>query len=76
MQYVGDQYYNEDNSDTISNAYEGYDPRTTVDITVGYKFLKNCSVSASILNASDVKYWEGTDLNPGRTYMVKTSLSF
>ncbi|MEN6475062.1 MAG: TonB-dependent receptor [Syntrophaceae bacterium] len=76
VQYVGDQYYEEDNSDTIDGLYGGYDPRTTVDITVGYKFLKNCSASLSVLNASDVKYWEGTDRNPGRTFMAKTSLSF
>jgi len=76
VQHVSDQFYEEENTDTVDNLFGGYDPYTTVDITVGYQFFKNCSVSLSVLNASDVKYWEGTDRNPGRTFMVKTSASF
>lgn len=76
IQYMGDSYYQEDNSDTMNDAYEGNDPHTTVDVTVGYDFFKNCSVSASVFNVSDVKYWEGITRNTGRTYLVKGTLSF
>jgi len=76
LQYVTDQFYEEDNTDTIDNRFGGYDPHASLDVTVGYKFLKNCSLSASVLNVSDEQYWEGTDKNPGRTYMVKATASF
>jgi outer membrane receptor protein involved in Fe transport len=73
---VGDQYYEEDNSDIFDHSYGGYDRYTIVDATVGYKFLKNCSLAVSVSNIGDRKYWDGTDRNPGRTYMVKGTASF
>jgi len=76
LQYVTDQFYKEDNTDTIDNRFGGYDPHASLDVTVGYRYLKNCSLSVSVLNVSDEQYWEGTDKNPGRTYMVKATASF
>jgi|GEM_PF-2205071 len=76
--YVGgDQFTEEDNSDIYDDRSGGYDPHTTVDVTMGYK-INAYRMSLSVYNITDNKYWEGFggSQNPGRTYMAKVGATF
>jgi iron complex outermembrane receptor protein len=73
--YVSKRYGLDDNSDTTSGVYGSYDSYFTADAKVSYQVASFASVSLSVRNIFDEKYYVYY-LAPGRQWFGTVTLKF
>lgn len=65
--YVGKAYSTDDNTDTVNNVYGSHDPYFITGAKVAYRMGGALSISLSVNNLGDRKFFQGTAIAPGRT---------
>jgi iron complex outermembrane receptor protein len=73
--YVGKQYGNDQNTDTVNNVFGSYDPYFLVDTRLKYQATKNVGLSFSVNNLLDRDYYSYYK-QAGRTVYGDVSVSF
>lgn len=73
--YVGKVYANDENLDTVSGVYGSYDAFFTADAKLSYKLKDRISLSLSINNLADKRYYQST-LAQGRTVYGELAIRF
>jgi len=62
--FVSKRYSKDDNSDTINNVYNSYDPFTTFDTRLAYQTFKHMSIGVQIDNLFNKQH--STITKPGQ----------
>ncbi|MDP1997241.1 MAG: TonB-dependent receptor, partial [Gallionella sp.] len=73
--YVGKVYANDVNADTVSGVYGSYDAYFVADAKIAYKVKDSITLSLSINNLMDRKYYQST-LAQGRAFYGEAALRF
>ena len=73
--YVGKVYANDVNADIVSGVYGSYDAYFVADAKVAYKIKDSISLSLSINNLMDRKYYQST-LAQGRAFYAEAAFQF
>jgi iron complex outermembrane receptor protein len=73
--YQSKIYATLDNTDTVSNVYQAFDPFFVVDARVQYKVAEHGSISVGVDNLTNDKYHLFHPF-PQRTYVVQGKLTF
>lgn len=73
--YVGKVYANDVNADIVSGVYGSYDAYFVADAKVAYKLKDSISLSLSINNLMDRKYYQST-LAQGRAFYAEAAFQF
>lgn len=73
--YVGKMYGNSSNTDVVNNVYGSYDPYTVVDAKLGYRLGDTFSVSLSVFNLLDRRYYLNS-IAPRRTVLAEVTANF
>lgn len=73
--YVGEQFSNNDNSDTVKNVWTGYSKYSVIDVRADYQINKNVKASLMVDNVFDREYYEYYRM-PGRGVTVNLEASF
>jgi iron complex outermembrane receptor protein len=73
--YVSKRYSTDDNSDVVSGVYGSYDPFMVWDIKTAYKVSERATVSLSLNNVLDEKYFVYY-VSPGRSWFVNMDYKF
>ena len=73
--YVGKVYANDVNADTVSGVYGSYDAYFVADAKVAYKVKDSITLSLSISNLMDRKYYQST-LAQGRAFYGEAAFQF
>ncbi|MFB3926232.1 MAG: TonB-dependent receptor [Syntrophales bacterium] len=73
--YVGKRYALDTNADTYNFVYGSYDPFFTADAKIRYKPFKWATVSFSVNNIADERYYVYY-LAPGRSWFMELALNF
>lgn len=73
--YVGKVYANDVNADIVSGVYGSYDAYFVADAKVAYKIKDSISLSLSVSNLMDRKYYQST-LAQGRAFYAEAAFQF
>lgn len=73
--HVGEQFSNNDNSDTVKDIWTGYSKYTVVNLKAGYRISRDLRLNVMIDNVLDTEYYEYYRM-PGRGVMVELAGSF
>jgi len=73
--YVGKVYANDVNADTVSGVYGSYDAYFVADAKIAYKVKDSITLSLSVNNLMDRKYYQST-LAQGRAFYGEASFQF
>lgn len=73
--YVGEQFSNNDNSDTVKGVWTGYSKYTVVDLKAGYRITRNLKANLMVDNLFDREYYEYYRM-PGRGVTVEIAGTF
>jgi len=73
--YVSKRYGQDNNSDVVSGVYGSYDPFLVWDVRTAYKVSERATVSLSINNVLDEKYFVYY-VAPGRSWFVNMDYKF
>jgi iron complex outermembrane receptor protein len=73
--YVGEQFSNNDNSDTVKGVWTGYSKYTVFDLKASYRITKNLKANLMIDNLFDEEYYEYYRM-PGRGVVVEIAGAF
>ena len=75
MRYSSKQYSTLDNTDTVQNVFQAFDPFTVVDLRAQYKFSETATASFGIDNVGNAKYTLFHPF-PQRTYLADVRIKF
>jgi iron complex outermembrane receptor protein len=75
MRYSSKQYSTLDNTDTVRNVFQSFDPFTVVDLRAQYKFSETATASFGIDNVGNAKYTLFHPF-PERTYVADVKIKF
>jgi iron complex outermembrane receptor protein len=75
MRYSSKQYSTLDNTDTVRNVFQSFDPFTVVDLRAQYKFSETAMASFGIDNVGNAKYTLFHPF-PERTYIADVKIKF
>ncbi|MFN3921697.1 MAG: TonB-dependent receptor, partial [Caldimicrobium sp.] len=73
--YVGKQYNDDENRDTVNKVYGSYDPYFVTDVKVSYNIKEKVTLSISIDNLFDREYYSYYKA-PGRSWFGELTLRF
>jgi len=73
--YVGKRYALDNNADMVNSVYGSYDPFLTADAKIRYQAFKWATVSFSVNNIANEKYYVYY-LAPGRSWYLDLTLKF
>jgi iron complex outermembrane recepter protein len=73
--YVSKRYGSDDNSDIVNGVWTSYDPYFTLNTKIAYKITKNATLSFSVDNILDRKYFAYYQC-PGRSWFTDLTLKF
>ena len=73
--YIGEQYSNELNDDTVKDVYGGTSKYWLTHLRVSYQIDKNLKATLAINNVFDKQYYEYYQM-PGRNASVELRASF
>jgi len=73
--YVSKRYGTDTNTDTVNGVYGSYDPYLVWDIKTAYKLSKNATVSLSVNNVLNEKYFVYY-VSPGRSWFANMEYTF
>lgn len=75
MRYSSKQYSTLDNTDTVQNVFQAFDPFTVVDLRAQYRFSETATASFGIDNVGNAKYTLFHPF-PQRTYLADVRIKF
>jgi iron complex outermembrane receptor protein len=75
LRYSSKQYSTLDNTDTVQNVFQAFDPFTVVDVRAQYKFSETATASFGIDNVGNAKYTLFHSF-PQRTYLADVRIKF
>lgn len=75
IQHVGKTYGSEGQTDSAINVMGSYDPYTIGNAKIGWHITDNYTVTASVNNITDQKYFQYTAA-PGRTFFLGASVHY
>jgi iron complex outermembrane recepter protein len=75
LRYSSKQYSTLDNTDTVQNVFQAFDPFTVVDLRAQYKFSETATASFGIDNVGNAKYTLFHPF-PQRTYLADVRIKF
>jgi iron complex outermembrane receptor protein len=75
LRYSSKQYSTLDNTDTVQNVFQAFDPFTVVDLRALYKFSETATASFGIDNVGNAKYTLFHPF-PQRTYLADVRIKF
>jgi iron complex outermembrane receptor protein len=75
LRYSSKQYSTLDNTDTVQNVFQAFDPFTVVDLRAQYKFSETAMASFGIDNVGNAKYTLFHPF-PQRTYLADVRIKF
>lgn len=76
LRRVGDAFSRDDNLDTAKGVRGGIDPYTTLDGKFIYTGWDKVSLSLSVNNMLDEKYYQSFGRTPGRTVFGEVAVNF
>jgi iron complex outermembrane receptor protein len=75
LRYSSKQYSTLDNTDTVQNVFQAFDPFTVVDLRAQYRFSETATASFGIDNVGNAKYTLFHPF-PQRTYLADVRIKF
>lgn len=76
LRRVGDAFSRDDNLDRVNGVRGGIDPYTTLDGKLVYSGWDKVSLSLSVNNMLDKKYYQSFGQTPGRTVFGEVAVNF
>ncbi len=76
LRRVGDAFSRDDNLDVARGVRGGIDPYTTVDAKIVYVGWQKVSLSLSVMNILDKRYFQSFGQMPGRTVFSEVAVKF